>query len=753
MSGSKLTRGAHRRPLVKTSFWGKIIPVMLLVGMVLISGAVFHRNKAMAADNGGTKVLSMKDLGSEKGVTLKTVRTERVFYFNKPLAWQATGGSVANLTIQHSPSLLPNRSHLNVVLNDRILQTMALDGGSVKPTHLAIPLPPNLMESKNKLVLQVDQHYTDDCEDPFSQELWTTILPESNLVLSYQLKPAPVDLAQLPYPFYDPLNYGQNILHYVVSPEVSSESLEALGVLSAKWGQWIGWHPVTTVVDDRADWHVDDHLIVVGTPAENKLIRALQEYLPIPVRARGFVDPKSGVALPEDAGLLMMIRNPDNPAKSIMVVSGNSPKGVAQAARVLAHHPSNRLLTGAYAVVYGQQLGPLHPFRAWDGFIQKNQVSLADLGLETQTARSITASPIYYAVKKMPDMYLQGGTKVKLKAIYSYSSQLDTAQSKLEVMWNGKSLKSIPLDKKEGANLAEVTIEIPAEDLFTYNDLAFQFYLFPEKYDKCRFVTDVHLWGTVHNSSTLDLPAKLRALLPDLGLLNDGGYPFTLNQDLSQLAVVLPSKTEAVDVETMVSMLTRLGRLSQSKTGINLTVSRPEQVSADVKKDHHFIVIGPESRNAFVKEFQSKSLMVLKNETRTLRLTHEQQTELTTLNQQSAQGLLESLFSPWNNSRVALLVPGPTDNSLREVGRLFEDDTAFAAIQPGNLLIVNSDGPKSLTLYAHEGEAHFVTPVSLAGGSSDNGFLGYLNTFFVILGVLSILRWLFGRRKPKSGKR
>ena len=75
---------------------------------------------------------------------------------------------------------------------------------------------------------------------------------------------------------------------------------------------------------------------------------------------------------------------------------------------------------------------------------------------------------------------------------------------------NGKSItEGIPL-KPEGGRLEEFTFEVPAEELFNYNDLEFKFHLFPVKFDPCRYVTDVHLWGTIHNTSSVILPAEMK---------------------------------------------------------------------------------------------------------------------------------------------------------------------------------------------------------------------------------------------------
>jgi len=706
------------------------------------SGAPVEAKTETAQPAGNSLHIGMKELGDPQGYRLKTVRTQRDYPFTRPQGWQVLPSSNIHLTFQHGSNLLPERSSLNVLVNNRILKSIPLGKDNVTPTTLNIPIPPDLLKDNNILSYQVDQHYTYKCEDPFSEELWTEVLPDSALTLNYSWKPVHPDLAQYPFPLLDPLNnYTPTVVGYVLPTGASDQSLEAFGVVATHLGQQAGWRAIKPYVGDTKALHSSDNLIVIGTPTENPAIGAITSGLDLPLSGGQFTD-RQGLPIPADAGVLQLVPNPNNPTRAILIVSGNSPDGVKKAAHVLAQGSLNKILTGRSAIIKDYQKGSEYPYRAWDGFILKSGDDFASLDLQTQTTRGITALPIFYKVKMMPDLFLPGKTKVKLHTKYSYASQLDASQSKLEVLLNGKAIKSVPLDDKAGKSLADLTVEIPSEEFHTFNDLEYRFHLYPEKYDMCRFVTDIHIWGTIHNTSSIDLPGEIKAPLPDVGLINDGGYPFTAYQDMSKLGLVLPDSVSRTDLEAMLQLLTRLGRNSLSHKGIELSANHASSLPDDIKKDRNLILIGQRDKNKLLGEVKDKASLLVDGSWNTLQ--EDQKAKVAQINYVPGQGIVEELLSPWNGNRVALLVTGQNDTALVRDAQLFENDTWYTAIKQGNLTVINDNGPQSLVLLK-KGEARFFSAQDQHSGFQMPSWGWIAVSFFALLGVISVLRFMFGR--------
>jgi hypothetical protein len=736
-----------RRKLFKWSLAFSLITFLAMMMLQLISAEAQTTppppdTGATAAPAGKSLRIGMSNLGDPQGYRLKTVRTQRDYPFTRPKGWKILPSSNIHLTFQHGANLLPERSSLNVLVNNRILSSIPLGKDNIKPTGVNIPVPPELLKDNNILSFQVDQHYTYKCEDPFSEELWTEILPDTALTLNYSLEPVRPDLAQYPFPLLDHLNnYTPTRVGYIIPASASDQTLEAFGVVAAHLGQQARWRSLKPFLADAGALHSADNLILIGTPSENTAIQSIASGLDLKLSGSQFTD-KNGAILPADYGVLQLIPNPFNATRAILVVSGNGPEGVRKAAHVLSQGVINKILVGRSAIVKDYQKGAEYPYRAWDGFVLQSGDNFADLGLPTQTSRGITALPIFYQLKLMPDIFMPGRRKAKLHTIYSYASQLDATQSKLEILMNGKAIKSVPLDDKNGKSLADLTIEIPTEEVHTFNDLEYRFHLYPEKYDLCRFVTDVHIWGTIHNSSWIEFPGEIKAALPDVGLINDGGFPFTAYQDMSQTTVVLPDSPSSTDLQAMLQLFTRLGRESFSHKGIELKAYHAKTLPDDVRKNSNLIVIGKKSQNTLFEQLKDKASLLMEGTWNSLQENLKQ--KVAQLHYVPGQGVIEQLLSPWNESRVVMLLTGENDTAMVRNAQLFENDNWFKRINPGNLVVVNDDGPQSMILL-QKGEARFFFPHEMRTGFQIPNWAWGLLGFLALLGAISIFRFLFGR--------
>jgi len=690
-----------------------------------------------------TTPIKLKRLGDEPDYSLKTVRSHRDMYFTRPTNVTVAPTSALKLSLQHSAALLPQRSFLSILLNNRVIETIRLTPENVKPTGFSIPIDPKILKDDNKLTFLVDQHYTNECEDPFSAELWTSILPETQVDLTYTPNPLRPDLARFPFPFMDEYGLEPPTIQFYLGQKLgslSSETLEALGVLSTRLGQYFQWRPVTVRLFNPSKPDVT-HIMAIGTPSENPQVLALVgKHHPKLISGNQWVHPKTGKPLSEKEGILVLAPHPEASDKGVLVISGNSPQGVAMAAHFLAQEPNRKLLSGPYAIVNDYVTGNQPTFRQWKGFIQQpDVVSLGQLGLKTETSRGFAATPIFYSVRKMPDVYLQNKRAVHLKTVFSYSSQLDASQSKLEVRWNGKTLKSYPLNQPKGENLATVEVDIPTNEVYTYNDLEYKFQLYPEKLDLCRFVTDAHIWGTIHSSTTLDVDGEFKTPVPDMGLLNDAGFPLSIYSDMAKLAFALPEHPEIQEIEAMIQFATRLGRQSQANGDVNLSAYRVTTIPDNAKKDANWVVIGSPKRNPLIGEFNSK-LSLLMNPTK--------ERELSKIDYSPNMGLLEMALSPWNQERVGVLISGETDDALWQDVAFFASDYWYNTMGVGNVVALDQNGARSITLMK-KGDARFTRPEDYTTTGNWPDWLWWLLGVFAAIGGISVVGWLLRSMKRR----
>jgi cellulose synthase (UDP-forming) len=100
----------------------------------------------------------------------------------------------------------------------------------------------------------------------------------------------------------------------------------------------------------------------------------------------------------------------------------------------------------------------------------------------------------------------------------------------------------------------------------------------------------MNLEGSIEKDSYLDIQGIPHwAVLPDLELFANAGYPFTRKADLSETAVVMPDTPAAEEIELFLTLMGHFG----AQTGypvLNVTVTNSDGMRADEKKD--YIVLG-----------------------------------------------------------------------------------------------------------------------------------------------------------------
>lgn len=714
----------------------KVVVILVLA----LSVYIFSAGKTLAEQ----LTLSLKDIGAEQNVELKTVKTFRDFYFTKPDNWKIAPSSKLIIAFQHSPQLIPERSSLNIAINSQIIKTIELNKGNSALTTIAVSIPPNILKDYNKLTLDVDQHYTYQCEDPFDPALWTSVLNSSKVQLDYTPLVPKTDFALFPYPIFDPLGYGITELNFVV-PKLftdSDDTLKALAMVDAKIAQQIGWDDFKVMVYTQDKINPKDNLIFVGTPQENAAISMFQNVLPFKIQGDKLID-TSGRAIDDDLGVLMMVPNPNSPGNVILVVTGNTPQAVLKAATVLTQNPTSKILKGSAVVVKQTFPSDLAELRDWSDYVHEKEARLLDVNLESVTTRGVTSVPILYNLKIMPDMSMPPRNFVQMNLVYSYAANLDPTMSKLEIVLNDISLHSVSLDNTDGENLKTLQVKIPTEDFKTYNDLKFQFHLFPVKYDLCRFTTDEHIWGTIHNTTNFSFPAQLKTVIPDMGLINDGGYPFTAYRDLQDTVFVLADDFNPIDVYAMLSTTARLAKMTTPTAAINLDAIRYKHLTNEQKSAKNFIVIGTEFRNELIKKLNAELHLIYQESFKLFK--KDKLDQLTKLKDIPNQGIVEQMLSSsWNENRVIMIIYGQDDRGLLNAISLFTDDNKFKQIERGNIVAIAGETVKTInTLTKNQVKQLYGEQIQRVAALPDF-WLRILKIFLMVVGVLAILKILFG---------
>ncbi|MFN8614311.1 MAG: cellulose biosynthesis cyclic di-GMP-binding regulatory protein BcsB [Vampirovibrionales bacterium] len=686
--------------------------------------------------------VSFHDLHLEPVIKLPTISAQREIEFYLPQHWVVNGGaSHLNLVLQHSSQLQPHRSYLEVIVNNQVLKKVALTSANAAQTNVPVPLTAPLHygpNQKNTLKLRVVQHYTDQCEDPTDASLWTQVLDDSQLVFHVSPRAIKHNLAQYPAPLVDTKAFKPAQLHYVVPAQLDDASLGALAHTQAFLGMVAHNQPLKTSVsvqDASALTTQSGHLIVIGTPAGNSAIGTMAKAF-TGATLNGAQWMVNGSPLPNGSGLIRIFDKPGQPGAAVLLITANDSQGLLNAAQFLTHKGTANLRQGAEVVVDGGWRGRAQGVKALPAprYLANESRTLAQLGFGDQYVEKIYAPPITLPLPVVTD-FQRGGAQLTLNVTYSYGSGLNPRYSSLEWILNNRSIGSVPLTNPNGQERATATLPIPTHLLGVHNTLVAQFHMLPDKYGFCVDNYEDNAWGKIFaDATTLQVTGVPASRLPSIGLLNSTGFPYTQTMDLSNAHWVLPANATPSQIQAFLALAGRLGRVSDSEGGLNLTVSTKVD---PLPGGRHALVVGSPAQ---VQAANGSGLPIHVNSTGAWTLNLWRWGEAivhqwglgTPLLQQGTLG-----------GRTVAWLNGNDDAAFTHLSQLLEDDQAFSGLDDGAALqaiALSSDARQPFAFQTVLAPMEGSNKPSATQPSSGGG-LGWLDWLLKPLG--NLFNWIF----------
>ncbi len=683
-----------------------------------------------------TQSLNFEEMGVRGTLELPTVSAQHIIPFTVPKTWRVSGSkSYIDLELQHSSELLPKSSFIEIIINERPLFKTALTAKNSKATHLRIPLNRVSLKEQNTLKIRVEQHYTNTCEDPLDASLWTQVLNSSRFVFNYTPILPSVDLSAYPFPMVDVSDYRSSEIRYVISQTPTQQELKALTLLALNMGQKAGenkksgkkqtLHPRIHRKNQSLKKNQNQHLILIGTPSSTPEIATFtRQFHRFKLHKNKWAEQKRRKTpqgrfktIPQEAGLLLYFRNPTNPKKTVLIVTGNSPEGVLQAAKYLTFHPQNTALKGQeYWVTQNWQPEKTESFGV-PRYIENETRTFKELGFSLREIEKISAPPITYPVSVVSHFNAKNNAftpaSMALELLYSYGAGINPQFSSLEVRLNDRSIGNIPLTNPNGQERAKATLAIPNELIQTQNQLVTQFHLLPEKYEACVDHYNDKSWGKIHSASRFIVKGQPQSRLPDVALLNNTGFPYSRKNNLESLHLIL-SKTPNANLpedllESVLAVLTRLGQSTLADTELHPTVAFDFDTLPEGKDVLAFVQQSkkskgtessgfPDLRFQFRHQLQGRDSSLIKS----FQLGQGQTVQIS----DAGEGLYmeQAILSQANplllgfnaENHILTQFTGSHDTDFKALRRLFEDDHHFEhMVNSGFLKQLN---PKDLTL-------------------------------------------------------
>lgn len=620
--------------------------------------ANFHDEIALGKSNGTTTSMSLQRSGASLN-----------FFFGEPVTKVPTA-AVLHLSYA-APDLRPNEARLAVSLNGAEVGTIPLVPGATQQAEF--PLPTDLLTSDTTLTLEL-QGTCAQCVT--SGRPWVVLNQGSSVSLSGTRLPIGNDLSLLPLPFFDPAGVGSWSLPVIFGQQPDHTTLESAALVAS----WFG------VLSDVRGVHFP---VSVGEiPPGNAVLFALRGSSVL-----------AGVSLPSAAGPLVAMReNPRDPYGKLLIITGEHPEDLLQAARAMtsAKWFPHVETVSAHAVPIAAQ--PPYTAPRW---LQTDKPAAVGTYTTAERLKLQGTGSINLYFRLPPDLFLRARQSVPLLLKFQYGGAPNGSHPAVSVRLNGKDIDSMQLKPSSAAAGESEIFRLPTGSMLPYtNTLSVDFY----------FATntppaDARPFFAIDRDSTIDLRALPHSVvLPRLELFADAGYPFTEWPDGSRTAVIMPGTPGPAGDEALLDMAGFFGAQTGALAA-GLEVTDPAHVDSVAGKD--LVVIGtPQSQpllaewaSAMPLDLSGSDLRVHQAPETSLLLHPEwpfQQSDSDRLisavnGDTTSVGLfVESFVSPLHPDRIAVAIVPHGDNAAPAVRALFTPSERQGPVYGG--VAISQDG-------------------------------------------------------------
>ncbi len=522
-------------------------------------------------------VYTLKDLGAYSPMRLLGVDGEGSLPFSVRRDEVVTGGKIS-LSFAYSPALIPELSHLTVLLNGEVIGSIPLPKNKASADTAELDINPVFFQEDNRLLFRFIGQYTTGCEDPLNSTLWMVVSNASTLQLQTERLPLRNDLSLLPLPFYDPRDMAALRLPFVFFGRPSLATLQAAGSVASSFGSLASYKGATFPVSFDA------------IPSTNAIVMALTS------------DKTGPLPLHADGPTISVVTNPNNPEAKLLLVLGRSPEELRAAARTLALGAA--MLSGATQTVGEPDIPARKPYDAPRWLPLDRPVRFGELVRPTDLqGNGLVPGLLTLDFRTAPDLFvwLNQGIPLDIRYRYPAGAWVDFRDSRLDVSINNSYLRSLPLAPETSLQqlrdmvspdfvVNEQPVYVPPYYIFGQNQLQFYYDLRPEKRGECQETLPTNVQTAIDPDSTIDMSQTQRfTTLPNLAFFANSGYPFTVMADLSDTAIVLPEPPTPPDIEAYLTLMGMMGA-STGYPAIRQTVIGSGAIDEVADKD--IIVLG-----------------------------------------------------------------------------------------------------------------------------------------------------------------
>jgi cellulose synthase (UDP-forming) len=519
-----------------------------------VQPADFHDEYELSAASGSRSLFFRKS-----GASLN-------LFFGEPFT-KVTTQAILKITYA-APDLGVNEARLELTLNGAEVGSIALTPGFGQQAEFT--LPTDLLTNDNTLSIEL-QGTCSSCSA--KRGPWVTLDPHSTISITGTRLPLANDLSLLPLPFFDSSGERSWSLPVVFGDSPDDITLESAALVASHFG----------VLSDVRGVHFP---VSVGDfPNGNALVLAL--------RASKLL---SGLSLPSATGPMLAMRdNPRDPYGKLLIVTGDKPDDLLEAARALA--TATWMPHVASLRTASIQIAPLQAYGAPRWLPADRPAAIGTYTTDERLKLRGTGSiDLYFRLP--PDLFLRARQSVPLLLKYVYGGAPQGSRPAVHVRLNGRDIDTIQLEPTSTPVEQSETVRLPTGSLLPFtNTLTVDFYFEGNTPPIARPSF------AIHRNSSLDLRGLPHAvLLPRLELFAYAGYPFTAWPDLDRTAVIMPVAPTPVDFETLLDMAGFFGAQTGALAA-RLTVTGAGHL--DQVQDKDLVLIGTQDSQSLLSDWAS----------------------------------------------------------------------------------------------------------------------------------------------------
>jgi cellulose synthase (UDP-forming) len=693
-----------------------------------------------------TQVLTLKDLGANSPIRLIGVQGEGSLPFSVRRDEIVTNGQM-DLTFAYSPALIPELSHLTVLINGEVVGSIPLPKDKASGDTAQLPINPVLFQEDNRVLFRFIGHYTLGCEDPLHSSLWLVLSNTTSMTTTLQKLTLNNDLALLPAPFYDSKDMRSLTLPFVFASKVTPATLQAAGTVASWFGSLASYKGAS--FPTSLDTIPNGNAVVFATSSEKP----------------------AGLTLPDITGpTISVIANPNNPESKLLLVMGRNADDLRAAAQTLARGAS--ALTGQTQVVGTPDIPARKPYDAPRWLSIDHPVRFGELVQPTDLqGNGLVPGLLTLNFRTAPDLFVWGNTGVPVTVRYRYpaGTWMNFRDSRLDVSINNSYLRSLPLTKEGVVQqvkdmvspdfvMNQQTVRVPPYYVFGQNQLQFYYDLRPIKQGECQDVLPNNVQESIDPDSTIDLSKTQRfTSLPNLAFFVNSGYPFTRLADLGETAVVVPDQMTAQDVEVFLDLMGMMG----DSTGFPVVRSQVV-TAADLKQvaNKDLLVLGSISRQPLIAQWAQNATLRVDGGNLRVGMTSPLDRVYTILDPNAEQerqrvdqllvqqgdnlSAMIGMRSPLDSSRSVVIITGSSPEKLLTVINTFHSRELNPSIQ-GDLMIANAGRVTSFRVGSEYTVGHLPALTKLRWWLGNSPLILILFTLVGVLVIALVAYWLLRR--------